>query len=174
MIVPNLPLLLLNSSAVSNLTTRPKWFNGEANAFCFTQHALPKEPLLPPTYQDCFEAIRLITHGDKKEAPIYFSRDASQGFGLPHTWALGNCEIEIDVDPTDEGDTIKMIDIAKAAFSIAVLCVEQFPYLGGRDRVGPKEVIVIFMYGREVSLKHSLPQIGRRSLVGVERPEEAL
>lgn len=170
MIVHNLPLLLLTSPAVNNLTTRPKSLNGEANAFCFAQPTYPKEPLFPTSYPDCFEAIKLMTYGDKRDAPIYFSRDPSVGYSLPSTWSHGTCEVELDVDPPNEGDTAKMVDIGKVALTIAILCVAEPPRLGGRVRVGPKEVIVIFMYGREVPPKHSLPQIGQTINRGDQDP----
>ena len=148
MILPSLPLLLLNSSTLSNLTTRPKSINGQSNAFCFTQKKPPDDPLLRTTSEQCHGAMTQITRGDKINAPIYFSRDPSLGFRLPHAWAHDTCVIEIDAYPVDEGDITTMIDIAKAAITISMLCIEQWPFLGGRQHVGEKEVINIFIYGR--------------------------
>lgn len=161
MIVPNLPFLLLNSSAVLNLTARPTSLNGEGNSVCFTQPPYPVPPLLPAKWHDCYEAINLAKQDDKKDAPIYFSRDAKVGYGLPHAWDLGSCEIMIDVDPHDEGDTLTMVDIVRAAFTVAVLCVKDYPFLGGRERVGPKKVIIVFVSGQEAPPEHPRLRIGQ-------------
>ncbi len=161
MIIPKLPILLLNPSAVSNLTNQSKSLDGAANAFCFIQPPLPQPRLLPATYDDCFQAGLQMRVGDKAEAPIYFSRDPSVGFQLPHTWEHGNCAIEIDVDPPGEGDTTTFMQMHRVALRTMMLCVKDFPRLGGRDRLGPKEVLVMFVYGRAEPSNPSLPQIGQ-------------
>lgn len=161
MILPSVSLLLLNSSTASNLTTRPKWIDGQSNAFCFFQTKLPDDPLLRTSYEQCYEAMTQITQGDKINAPIYFSRDPSLGFRLPHAWVHGTCVIEIDVHPTDKGDITTMTDIAKAAITISILCLEEWHHLGGRQNVGEKEVLNIVIYGRLAPEKRPRPRIGQ-------------
>ena len=108
--------------------------------------------------------MRLITIGDKINAPIYFSRDPEQGYEIPHTWEHGTCVIEIDAHPTDEGDITTLVEIAKIAIDISLLCVEEQPYLGGRQHVGKRGVLNVFIYGRLAPDKKPLPQIGRSHL----------
>ena len=170
MIVPNLPLLLLNSSAVSNLTLPPHPPDDPSNTVCFVQTSQPEEPLLKTTYADCWPAMRLIAVGDKINAPIYFSRDPEVGYKLPNAWAHGTCVIEIDVDPPNEGDITTMVEIAKGAIEISMLCIEEWPNLGGRHRVGEKQVLIVFMFGRLAPENKLLPQINRNLSIGHQGP----
>ena len=104
----------------------------------------------PISYRDCIEAAKKAMLGGKAGAPMHFSRDAEAGMGMPETWSHGRCAIRIDVKEHDDEDTFPMVAVANAASLLAQRCSKpSTPGLGGMGLIGPKKVIMIFVYGHD-------------------------
>ncbi|KAL8704540.1 MAG: hypothetical protein Q9201_002314 [Fulgogasparrea decipioides] len=105
-------------------------------------------PLKPVELADCASLITMILDGDKKDAPMDFSRDPRRGFGVPHHWRNSTCVIVIDL--TDGVDsTMKLSEIAFTAAKIAAFCMSSHdkPHLGGRELAGPDLTMLVIMAG---------------------------
>lgn len=124
-------------------------FTFEANAQCFAQRQVHDIQLKPISYMDCLKAAEKATFGGKAGAPMHFSRDPGVGMRMPASWAHGSCVIRIDTREPKDDDSFPMFDVANAASLIAERCTKRdTPGLGGLGLIGPKKVIMIFVYGR--------------------------
>lgn len=79
-------------SIVASPTARPK-----AQHECYKQG----DPEVSAEYPiarhiDCLRALQLVV-GDKVQAPMVFSRNAEDGFQVPHEWSYGSCHLHIDI-----------------------------------------------------------------------------
>lgn len=100
-------------------------------------------------YLDCIRAAERATWGGKAGAPMHFSKDSKVGMKLPEHWSYGSCVIRIDMRNNDDEDTFPMFEVANAASLIAERCSKPgTPGLGGLGAIGPKKVVLIFVYGR--------------------------
>ena len=125
--------------------------------------------LFPPKLDDCFIVARFIGHGDKSTAPITFSRDSQAGFQVPYGWdnLPGTCVVHIDMVSEDNEDTFPMIKIAHKVADIIEECLldPRLPNLGGRDLVGPKQEMKVYVSGRpwprQIEQSNNVTALGR-------------
>ncbi|KAL8798861.1 MAG: hypothetical protein Q9223_007790 [Gallowayella weberi] len=119
---------------------------------CFDKRRTPEDIHLKPIrYSDCIEAARKITFGDKSRAPMAFSRSPHIGMQVPEHWSSGTCAIRIDMKQQEDEDTFPLLDVANAASMLAERCSDfdiRSSGAGGLGYVGPKKVVVIFVYGQ--------------------------
>ncbi|KAI4180001.1 MAG: hypothetical protein L6R41_007521 [Letrouitia leprolyta] len=116
---------------------------------CFATEQFHGIRLKPIHYTDCIEAAERVTWGGKAGAPMQFSRNSKIGMEVPEHWSYGNCVIRIDMKNPDDVDTFPLNDVANAASLIAQRCSRSgTPGLGGLAAIGPKQVVVIFVFGR--------------------------
>ncbi|KAL8904192.1 MAG: hypothetical protein Q9207_003429 [Kuettlingeria erythrocarpa] len=121
-----------------------------SEAKCFEKRELYDIQLKPIKYKDCIEAAKKAMIGGKAGAPMHFSRDPMVGMEMPATWSYGRCAIRIDTKKPDDEDTFPIVVVANAASLLAELCTKpDKPGLGGLALIGPKKVIMIFVYGRD-------------------------
>jgi len=121
-----------------------------------TPQCLQQRPHLPhlnpPIMLDCLNVASFIIHGDKSSAPMTFSRNPSRGFRVPYSWdhLPGTCVVYIDMISNADEDTFPMTWIASKVADIVETCLMDHPMpgLGGRDLVGPKQRMRVFMGGR--------------------------
>lgn len=137
-----LPFLLLVACSLITAGCRPQ---------CLQQ--IPHLPLLhPPILHDCLNVASFIIHGDKTSAPMTFSRNPIHGFQVPYSWdhLPGTCSVHIDMISDADEDTFPMTWIASKVADIVEACLfdPKVPGLGGRDLVGPKQRMWVFMSGR--------------------------
>ena len=121
---------------------------------CRTVSGMPRcypsdSPLLPAVAADCASIVDMMLEGDKRHAPMHFSRKPGRGFQVPHRWVNSTCVVVIDL-VGDEEDTMSMWQIAMAATWILNLCVGRpgRPSLGGREYTGPKDAMLVLLAGR--------------------------
>lgn len=118
---------------------------------CFIQKP-HSPPLGIPTLHDCLNVANFIIHGDKASAPMTFSRNPTHGFQVPYAWddLPGTCSVRIDMLSDADEDTFPMTRIASKVADIVEVCLldEEMPGLGGRDLVGPKQEMRVFVSGR--------------------------
>ncbi|KAL9027110.1 MAG: hypothetical protein Q9196_004319 [Gyalolechia fulgens] len=120
-----------------------------SNAQCFATDQFHGICLKPIHYYDCIRAAERATFGGKAGAPMHFSRHPKMGMELPEVWSYGSCVIRIDMKSNDDEDTFPMNEVANAASLIAEWCSKpDTPGLGGIGAIGPKKVVMIFVYGR--------------------------
>lgn len=118
---------------------------------CFHQTPhLP--PLSPPILHDCLNVASFIIHGDESSAPMTFSRDPIHGFQVPYSWdhLPGTCSVHIDMLSNADKDTFPMTRITSKVADISEACLldQKMPGLGGRDLVGPKQKMRVFVSGK--------------------------
>lgn len=120
-----------------------------AGTQCFATESFHGVRLKPIHYDDCIKAAERVTWGGKAGAPMQFSRDSKIGMEVPEHWSYGNCVIRIDMRYPDDVDTFPLNDVANAASLIAQRCSKsETPKLGGLAEIGPKKVVLIFVFGR--------------------------
>lgn len=137
-----LPFLL---AASLTTTPHPSPTQTPSIVYCDTPQSSPHLP--PTTYSACTLAIKRIPLSDAGLKPITFSRHPSTGFQVPHTWAAGNCAIEIDVLGEEVVVTSSFAAVFIMAFEVAVGCVIQEPHLGGWGAVGEGEGLGVRVFG---------------------------
>ncbi|KAL8800595.1 MAG: hypothetical protein Q9182_005057 [Xanthomendoza sp. 2 TL-2023] len=119
---------------------------------CFDKRRTPQDIQLKPIhYRDCIEAGRKVTFGDKTLAPMHFSRSPHLGMQVPEGWSSGTCAIRIDMKQQEDEDTFPLLDVANAASMLAERCSDfdrRSSGVGGLGYVGPKKVVMIFVYGQ--------------------------
>lgn len=143
-------------------TSASRQYPGQSSVMAHLMSGIVKNPqclakrqpydiqLKPINYRDCIRAARKVVLGGKAGAPMHFSRDASVGMEMPATWSYGRCAIRIDVKQPSDEDTFPMIVVANAASLLAERCTKpDTPGLGGIGLIGPKDVVTIFVYGRD-------------------------
>ncbi|KAL8686065.1 MAG: hypothetical protein Q9218_007375 [Villophora microphyllina] len=152
-----LPILVLDPHEADNSTALLQTLTESASSSrlnahqCFDQRQPYDIQMKPVSYWDCVEAARRIAYGSKAHAPMHFSRDPNVGMELPESWSYGSCVIRLDVKGAEDEDTFNMILVANAASLIAERCSAKTPSspgLGGLGLIGPKKVVLIFIYGR--------------------------
>ncbi|KAL8935587.1 MAG: hypothetical protein Q9216_005354 [Gyalolechia sp. 2 TL-2023] len=123
--------------------------NVGTNAQCFASEQFHDIHLQPIHYLDCIKAAERVTWGGKAGAPMHFSRGSGIGMQLPEHWSYGSCVIRIDMRQPDDEDSFPLFEVANAASLIAERCSKPpTPGLGGLAAIGPKKVVLIFVYGR--------------------------
>ncbi|KAI4236834.1 MAG: hypothetical protein L6R40_006023 [Gallowayella cf. fulva] len=128
-------------------------FNAKAVGFsgnCFDQRQPYDIQLKPIKYLDCIEAARQATFGGKAGAPMHFSGDPRAGMVMPETWVYGTCAVRIDMKQQEDEDVFSMFIVANGASHLAERCSDhnkKSPGLGGLTLIGPKKVVLLFVYG---------------------------
>ncbi|KAI4138178.1 MAG: hypothetical protein L6R39_006928 [Caloplaca ligustica] len=119
------------------------------NVQCYSSRQGHDIRLKPIVYSDCVKAAEKATIGGKAAAPMHFSKDPNVGMAMPESWAYGSCVVRIDMRGKEDEDTFPMFVVANAASLIAEKCsTPDTSGLGGLGLIGPKKVVMIFVYGR--------------------------
>lgn len=134
-----LPILFLLFAAIG-------WAK-DGTAGCFRQAPPGERQIYPTIFKDCLEPIKNLVKYDKAYAPTLFSRKRGLGFKLPAHWISGSCVMLLDICSDDEEDSETFYAIAVEAGILNGACVAQPPHFGGTNRVGPKQIMNISLFG---------------------------
>ena len=104
---------------------------------------------------DCGDIFEVMQKVDKVWAPMHFTRDAAQGYKVPHWWHKGSCTLLIDMLEEEDDDVFPLGLVIQAASNVVRACVMEpgMPGLGGRDLIGPKEKMLLVVAGSKASQK---------------------
>ena len=114
---------------------------------CYNQSPPGQRQIYPTKFVDCAEPIKNLVKYDKAHAPTLFSRKRGLGYKLPAQWVSRSCAIFLDARSDDDEDYATFYDIAIEAGVINAACVANPPHLGGTNRVGPKKIMNISIFG---------------------------
>ena len=147
-----LPALSNASSQVADLLAQNLY---SQDLGCFPNAAPQGTGLKETKYLDCINAAWRITVSEMHpKADRYFSRlpgRSDHDFLVPDGFIQDSCAIIVDVISETDYDIFSLVELQKVALELVESCVKPRPHLGGRDRVGPKQVTQVLIFGRSKS-----------------------
>ena len=137
--------------SIPSLRANPTLDHDAVYVSCYNQPPHGQEHVPRVEIEDCKAATRLISIGDKTDAPMDFSHDETKGYFVPKTWGCGRCQLILHVvDDAYESavDTFSLALVAHVAKAIIAECVILMPaQLGGDAKLGPKKIFELIVAG---------------------------
>ena len=131
---------------------------------CFEQSLYPR--LLPANHQDCTIAIEeILQHDHHSLTPRTFSRSRGTIFRLPWFARYRTCVVSLDVINDEDSDFFPPWMVYTAAVSLANACVDTDHNVGGRGlggkmTVGPRNLVILMVFGRKWTVEEDDEEVG--------------
>lgn len=120
---------------------------------------IPQEPPgqpqhYKPMYIDCLNAAwKIQKDGVDPRTSRNFSRhlvNPDRDYLVPEAFTWQSCIIYVDTLEENDYDMLSLQNIKDVALNIIKECLERRPKLGGKQLVGPKQVIKVLLFGQQV------------------------
>lgn len=134
----------------------PPFITRERPFHCIQGPRVGGHRIFAPDRPHCAHALEQIINADKASAPMLISR--TEGFLVPHKWAVGSCVIYINTSEAfpDKPVTLPLAAVVRVALVIMADCIDKGPGLGGKAALGSWDdsggVIDLIVFGRDMSL----------------------